>query len=85
MQQALTKLVELRLTDNLSKKIQKNDLASLSTAIKLDNSKDMIINRAVKMSFIENAVKDGAIPYSQQEFERFYKQGLDVFEVIAKP
>jgi ATP-dependent helicase HrpA len=81
MQQALTKLVELRLTDNLSKKIQKNDLASLSTAIKLDNSKDMIINRAVKMSFIESAVKDGAIPYSQQEFERFYKQGLDVFEV----
>ena len=56
-------------------------MASLSTAIKLDNSKDMIINRAVKISFIESAVKYGAIPYSQQEFEWFYKQGLDVFEV----
>ena len=76
MRQALIRLVKIKLAMSLSKKIQKNDLTSLSTAIKLGSAKDMLMNRVIGISFIENK----SLPYTQQKFVELYKQGLVDFE-----
>ena len=93
MRNALTRLMKIKLVASLSHKIQRNDLVSLSTAIKLDSAKDMLIDKAIDISFYDNLKlprlatqsplshqRGINLPYSQQEFEKFYKQGLDSFE-----
>ncbi|MGQ4005347.1 ATP-dependent RNA helicase HrpA [Francisellaceae bacterium CB300] len=93
MRNALTKLMKIKLVASLSHKIQRNDLVSLSTAIKLDSAKDMLIDKAIELSFFDNlklprlAMQSTPshqrginLPYSQQEFEGFYSRGLDSFD-----
>ena len=51
MKNALMRLVKIKLGNSLSQKIKKNDLASLSTALKLDSAKDMVVEKAIDLSF----------------------------------
>ncbi len=51
MKNALMRLVKINFENGLSQKIKNNDLASLSIAIKLDSSKDILIDIAIGLSF----------------------------------
>jgi ATP-dependent helicase HrpA len=80
MRQALIRLVKIKLATSLSKKIQKNDLASLSIAIKLDNAKDMLIDKAIDMSFFD----DLKLPRLATQATPSYQRGIDVAQNTAK-
>ncbi|BCD91436.1 ATP-dependent helicase [Francisella halioticida] len=77
MQKALKKLIRLRLQNHLSKRVKNNDLASLSMSLKLDNSKDDIVDKAIDLSFFDNV----ELPYTKNNFESFYSNGLKHFEL----
>ncbi|QIW09642.1 ATP-dependent RNA helicase HrpA [Francisella sp. LA112445] len=77
MQRALKKLIKLRLQNHLSKNIKSNDLASLSMSLKLSNSKDDIIDKAIDLSFFENV----ELPYTKARFEKLYCNGLGNFDL----
>ena len=75
-QKALLKLIKIRLNKNLIKTSKKTDLQSLSMSIKLDNSSDRILEKAIEVSFLGS----DNLPYKRADFEDLYKQGLKVFE-----
>ncbi|WP_150466583.1 ATP-dependent RNA helicase HrpA [Francisella sp. SYW-9] len=77
MQKALKKLIKLRLHDHLSKNIKSNDLASLSMSLKLSNSKDDILDKAIDLSFFDNI----ELPYTKAGFEKLYSNGLESFDL----
>lgn len=77
MQKALKKLIKLRLQSHLSKNIKSNDLASLSMSLKLSNSKDDIVDKAVDLSFFDNV----QLPYTKAGFEKLYCNGLKGFDL----
>lgn len=77
MKKALKKLIKLRLQNHLSKSIKKNDLASLSMSLKLNNSKDDIVSKAIDLSFFS----DTELPYTNSDFEKFYNKGLQDFDL----
>ncbi|GAB4221825.1 MAG: hypothetical protein Kow0076_0840 [Francisella sp.] len=76
MKNALKRLIKIRLQDDLSKNIKNNDLTSLSTSLKLNNSKDIIVDKVIDLSFFDT----DKLPYSKQQFEDFYYRGLNSFE-----
>ncbi|MFC4892646.1 ATP-dependent RNA helicase HrpA [Pseudofrancisella aestuarii] len=80
MKKALAKIVKLRLSKSLDNRIKQNDLASLSTSIKLNDSKNIVIDKAIELSFFE----DENILYTKEDFEIFYDQGLKSFEQNRK-
>lgn len=69
MQNAVKKLVKLRLQSYLSKNIKNNDLISLSMSLKFNDSKDSIISKAIDLSFFT----ENELPYCQKSFEALYK------------
>ncbi|AIT10003.1 ATP-dependent helicase [Candidatus Francisella endociliophora] len=76
MQKALKKLIKLRLQNYLSKSIKKNNLASLSMSLKLNESKDNIVDKAIDLSFFN----DSELPYTKDNFEKFYNSGIQSFD-----
>lgn len=77
MKKALKKLISLRLQHYLSKSIKKNDLVSLSMSLKLNESKDNIIDKAIDLSFFN----DTELPYTNNDFGDFYDKGLQDFDL----
>ncbi|KEI35439.1 ATP-dependent helicase HrpA [Francisella sp. W12-1067] len=110
MKKALIRLVKLKLQSQLEKGVRSNDLASLSMSIKLKDSNDKVITKAIDLSFFNNQNKNTVIPahdresfkcndknsseilkrvqddegiglpYTKQDFEGFYKYGLENFQ-----
>lgn len=52
MREALKRLIKLRLQNQLLKNIKSNDLSSLSMSLKLSDSKDSVIDKAIDLSFL---------------------------------
>ncbi|API86343.1 ATP-dependent RNA helicase HrpA [Francisella uliginis] len=77
MKKALKKLIKLRLQNHLSNSIKKNDLASLSMSLKLNNSKDDIVDKAIDLSFFDNI----ELPYTKAGFEKLYSNGFEKFDL----
>ena len=75
MKRALKKLIKIRFHHNLFKSIKNNDLTSLSMSLRLNSSKDSVIDKAVYLSFFN----EGNLPYCQQNFEAFYNRDLESF------
>ena len=75
MQNAVKKLVKLRLQSYLSKSIKNNNLISLSMSLKFNDSKDSIISKAIDLSFFT----ENELPYCQKSFEALYNRGLESF------
>lgn len=80
MKKALAKIIKLRLSKSLDNKVKQNDLASLLMSMKLNDSKNNIIDKVIEISFFENE----NIPYAKEIFEIFYDQGLKSFEQNRK-
>ncbi|AJC49347.1 ATP-dependent RNA helicase HrpA [Allofrancisella guangzhouensis] len=72
MKKALIKLVKLRLQSQLEKSIKNNDLASLSMSIKLKDSNDKIITKAIEISFFDNQ-----LPRLATQFTPSYRRETD--------
>lgn len=75
MQKSLKRLIKLRLQNQLSKNIKSNDLTSLSMSLKLSDSKDKVIDKAIDLSFFDNI----ELPYAKVDFEKFYALGMRKF------
>lgn len=75
MQKSLKRLIKLRLQNQLSKNIKSNDLTSLSISLKLSDSKDKVIDKAIDLSFFDNI----ELPYTKADFEEFYTLGMQEF------
>lgn len=69
MQNALKKIVKLRLQGHLLKSIKNNDLTSLSMSLKFNDSKDSVIDKAIDLSFfnIKKQANNVVIPDSDPE------------------
>ncbi|QLE78843.1 ATP-dependent RNA helicase HrpA [Francisella sp. Scap27] len=76
MKVALARLVEIRLEEDMLKSSKNNDLASLSIALKLNDSKDMIVNKAIELSFFNNLQ---SLPFTKVDYQKFYENGLQSF------
>ncbi|MCL4113082.1 UNVERIFIED_CONTAM: hypothetical protein GTU68_044176 [Idotea baltica] len=76
MRIALARLVEIRLEEDMLKSSKNNDLASLSIALKLNASKDMIVNKAIELSFFNNL---RSLPFTKADYQKFYENGLQSF------
>ncbi|AEE26801.1 ATP-dependent RNA helicase HrpA [Francisella hispaniensis] len=75
MKRALKRLIKIRLQNQLSQKIKNNDLTSLSMSLKLSDSKDSVVDKAIDLSFFDNI----ELPYAKEDFERFYALGMQKF------
>lgn len=75
MREALKRLIKLRLQNQLSKNIKSNDLSSLSMSLKLSDSKDSVIDKAIDLSFFDSI----KLPYTKVDFENFYTLGMQKF------
>jgi ATP-dependent helicase HrpA len=80
MSEAISRLIKNRISQTLDTKIKKNSLSSLSMAIKVNEAKDSIVNRAISLSFIE----DKPIVYTKKEFEVLLADGLESFDENKK-
>ena len=76
MSAAISRLIKNRVSHSLDTKIKKNSLSSLSMAIKVNEAKDAIVNRAISLSFIEGK----PIVYTKKNFEALLAQGLKSFD-----
>lgn len=75
MKRALKRLIKIRIQNQLSQKIKNNDLTSLSMSLKLSDSKDSVIDKAIDLSFFDNI----ELPYTKGDFERFCALGMQKF------
>ncbi|MDE4945103.1 hypothetical protein, partial [Francisella tularensis] len=56
MKRALKRLIKILLQNQLSQKIKNNDLTSLSMSLKLIDSKDNVVDKAIDLIFFDDVI-----------------------------
>lgn len=77
MKRALKRLIKIRLQNQLSQKIKNNDLTSLSMSLKLSDSKDNVVDKAIDLSFFDDVISsDLFTEFKKQNSSRnYYENG----------